>query len=105
MSGRAAVSFAEEESNLAEIWSAHMWDATFEDLLRKQLPFLPADTALDADAELRDLGLDSMGSVELLTLLEDAYDVRFVDDMLSLVTFRTPAVLWAALGTLTGQPA
>ena len=77
-----------------------MWDQRFEELLRRFLPFLPADEALTGDAGLRDLGLDSLGTVELLADLENAYDVRFVDDTLSLETFATAGVLWATLCTL-----
>lgn len=74
-----------------------MWDQQFEDVLRRHLPFLPAGEGLAGDASLRDLGLDSLGTVELLAELESAYGVRFVDDALSLETFETPAVLWETL--------
>jgi acyl carrier protein len=80
-----------------------MWDDEFEQLLRQQLPFLAADEVLDEDADLRDLGLDSMAMVELLGALEHAYRVRFHDDVLSVATFRTPAVLWGELSR-TLQP-
>ncbi|GHB78515.1 hypothetical protein GCM10010377_80800 [Streptomyces viridiviolaceus] len=80
-----------------------MWDDNFEELLRRHLPFLGPDEALGADAQLKDLGLDSLGTVELLAALESAYDVRFVDDALSVETFATPGTLWKTLGTLTGS--
>ncbi|AUY50397.1 MULTISPECIES: phosphopantetheine-binding protein [Streptomycetaceae] len=81
-----------------------MWDETFEEILLTYLPFLDEDEKLEADTPLRDLGLDSLGTVELLASLENAYDVRFQDDALSLETFRSPGVLWAALSSLL-QPA
>jgi acyl carrier protein len=74
-----------------------MWDKRFEDLLRKFLPYLPQDEALDADAPLRDFGLDSLATVELLSTLEGAFGTRFEDEALSLETFQTPAILWKAL--------
>jgi acyl carrier protein len=74
-----------------------MWDQQFEEVLRRHLPFLPADEALTGDARLRDLGLDSLGTVELLAELEAAYDLRFTDDALSLETFETAGVLWETL--------
>jgi acyl carrier protein len=74
-----------------------MWDAQFEVLLRDFLPFLPADTELSADLNLREFGLDSLGVVDLLVALESAYDVRLTDDVLSMDTFTTPAVLWDVL--------
>jgi acyl carrier protein len=77
-----------------------MWDTQFDQTLRRYLPFLPADEALDAGCALRDLGLDSLGTVELLAELESRYGVRFVDDALSMDTFATPGVLWAALSAM-----
>ncbi|MCX4723206.1 phosphopantetheine-binding protein [Streptomyces sp. NPDC090052] len=74
-----------------------MWDEQFEELLRKYLPFLGPHETLTADSGLRDLGLDSLGTVEMLASLETMYDVRFVDDMLTTETFATPGVLWAAV--------
>jgi acyl carrier protein len=74
-----------------------MWDNQFEQIIRPHLPFLAPDEPLTAEDNLRDLGLDSLGTVELLASLERAYDVRFVDQMLSLESFATPAVLWNTL--------
>lgn len=73
-------------------------DGKFESTLRAFLPFLDATEALTPEMSLRDLGLDSMGMVELLAALEDGYGVRFRDEYLTMETFATPAVLW---GTLT----
>jgi acyl carrier protein len=70
------------------------WDQNFEDMLREHLPFLDDDEPLVPDTDLRDCGLDSLGAVELLGSLESAYDIRFVDEALSLDTFATPEVLW-----------
>jgi acyl carrier protein len=78
-----------------------MWDQQFEDLLRQFLPFLGADEVLEADSTLRDLGLDSLGTVELLGSLEDRYDVRFLDEALNAETFATPASLWDILSSLS----
>ncbi|TDC92979.1 acyl carrier protein [Actinomadura sp. 7K507] len=77
-----------------------MWDEHFEMLVRKYLPFLPADEPLAADTELREYGLDSIGTTELLASIESAYSVRFTDDALTLETFASPGVLWAALAKL-----
>lgn len=81
-----------------------MWDVQFEHLLRRHLPFLPTDSALEAERSLRDLGLDSLGAVELLATLEQAYGVRFVDDLLSMETFATAGTLWAAVAALAQAP-
>ncbi|MFD4660495.1 MULTISPECIES: phosphopantetheine-binding protein [unclassified Kitasatospora] len=83
-----------------------MWDEKFEETLRRFLPFLPPGEQLESDTPLRELGLDSLGTVELLGNLEAAYDVRFLDDALTPETFETPAVLWKAMaGMLIGTEA
>ncbi|MFC4069030.1 phosphopantetheine-binding protein [Actinoplanes subglobosus] len=71
-----------------------MWDTGFEEELRRFLPFLPPEEELAPDSALRDLGLDSLATVELLAALESRYDVRFVDDALNPANFTTPGVLW-----------
>ncbi|MGC7097564.1 phosphopantetheine-binding protein [Amycolatopsis lurida] len=78
-----------------------MWDDKFEDLLREYLPFLSAEEQLTGATNLRDLGLDSLGTVELLARLENLYDVRFVDDALTMENFANPDALWGVLGKLT----
>ncbi|HEY3707961.1 MAG TPA: phosphopantetheine-binding protein [Amycolatopsis sp.] len=80
-----------------------MWDSTFDETLRTFLPFLPAEEALTAETPLREYGLDSLATVELLALLEQNYNVRFEDDALNLETFENPGRLWATLSEL--QPA
>jgi acyl carrier protein len=74
-----------------------VWDEEFETLLRKYLPFLAPDERLESDLNLREFGLDSLGVVDLLVSLESAYGVRLTDDLLSMDTFATPAVLWDVL--------
>ncbi|MET7339330.1 phosphopantetheine-binding protein [Nonomuraea sp. NPDC005650] len=78
-----------------------MWDNRFEEILRQHLPFLPADEKLQEDLRLTDFGLDSLGIVQLLGALEDAYGVRFLDDALTPETFQTPAVLWKTLDRIS----
>ncbi|MEV5762858.1 acyl carrier protein [Streptomyces tendae] len=74
-----------------------MWDERFEDLLRQYLPFLAGDEELTENAGLRDLGMDSLGTVELLSALENMYDLRFEDDALTMASFETPGILWKTL--------
>ncbi|MCX5200084.1 phosphopantetheine-binding protein [Streptomyces sp. NBC_00237] len=71
-----------------------MWDDQFEQLIRSFLPFLPPQEELTPDADLLDLGLDSLGTVQLLGTLEEVYQVRFLDSALTMDTFRTGRVLW-----------
>jgi acyl carrier protein len=77
-----------------------MWDTQFEQLLRQALPFLSADEPLDEGTSLREYGLDSLSTVELLSALEAAYRIRFSDEALALETFRTPATVWEALSAM-----
>lgn len=76
-----------------------MWDAQFEEIVRPHLAFLPEDAEFAPELDLREFGLDSLGIVDLLIALENAYDVRFTDDVLAVETFETPGSLW---GTLSG---
>ncbi|MFD3486307.1 MULTISPECIES: acyl carrier protein [unclassified Streptomyces] len=77
-----------------------MWDESFEQLLRKQIPLLEPNEELTAELSLRDFGLDSMGMVSLLSSLEDEYGVRFVDDALNTDNFATPGTLWKTLDAM-----
>jgi acyl carrier protein len=72
------------------------WDRRFEGSLRRFLPFLSVNETLAGHA-LRDLGLDSVGAVELLAALEKDYGVRLRDDVLTMDIFTTAGSLWAAL--------
>lgn len=77
-----------------------MWDERFETLLRGHLPFLEAGEEVAADLNLREFGLDSLGVVDLLVSLEEAYGVRFIGEDLKMDTFAAPSVLWATLSKL-----
>jgi nodulation protein F len=74
-----------------------MWDDRFEEILRRQLPFLPPEEKLGEDSALSGFGLDSLAIVELLATLEEEYGVRFQDEALTMETFETPGTLWKAL--------
>ncbi|MEU3457842.1 acyl carrier protein [Micromonospora sp. NPDC006766] len=77
-----------------------MWDAKFEETLRQFVPFLDDDEPLAPDTSLRDLGLDSMGIIEMMAVLEAEYEVRFRDDMLNMQTFATPGALWGGVSKM-----
>jgi acyl carrier protein len=80
-------------------------DPAFAALLSRHLPFL-GDTGLTADADLRDLGLDSMGAVELILAVEERYDIEFTDDVLTDETFGTAGSLWRAIEAMrSAEPA
>ena len=79
---------------------ARLWGVKNLDFLRRFLPFLNAEDSLTEQASLRDLGLDSMGTVELLAVLESGYRVRFRDEALTLENFATPGILWTTLSAM-----
>ncbi|MET7764488.1 phosphopantetheine-binding protein [Streptomyces sp. NPDC005336] len=82
-----------------------MWDDQFEEILRTYLPFLPPGEPLAGDVKLRDLGLDSLGMVQLLGTLEQAYSVRFLDGALTMETFESAGVLWKTVESMLPRTA
>lgn len=75
-------------------------DTTFESELRKHLRLLPEETPLGPDDNLMDLGLDSLGTVWLVTDLEALYGIAFSDDDMDPETFTSAATLWARVSRL-----
>lgn len=73
------------------------WDDTFERLVRQATSLLSAATPLEANTDLRNHGLDSMATVELLLLVETEYDITIPDEHLTQATFATPTALWAVI--------
>lgn len=80
-----------------------MLEKKFEAIVRRYLPLMASDEALGRETPLRDYGLDSMATVELIAELETAYGIRFVDDLLSLEAFATPGAIWANVSQLTAS--
>jgi acyl carrier protein len=74
----------------------------FAELLKTYLPYLK-DQPLTPQSRLRDLGLDSMKSIDLLFAIEDNLGVCLPDDDLNDTTFATAGSLWAAV-TRAGAP-
>lgn len=79
-------------------------ETRFTDLLTPYLPFL-GDRSLDRDSRLRDLGLDSMKSIELLFAIEDAYGFSLPDEDLNDTTFATAGSLWDAVDAVRSTTA
>jgi acyl carrier protein len=68
-------------------------DPGFERILRSVLPLLD-DGYLKPDTDLVAAGLDSMKAVQLLTEIEDTYDVIIPDEAVLGDVFATPGDLW-----------
>ena len=69
---------------------------SFQDALLPHLPYAEGGS-LGADDDLAALGLDSMGVVQLLADLEDAFGVELPDELLTEETFATVGSLWASV--------
>lgn len=79
-----------------------MLDTEFEDILRRYLPHLRANQEMKPDLRLRDVGLDSLTMVELLSAVEKEYEIRLDDQAMTVETFETPATLWSAVQAARG---
>lgn len=77
-------------------------DPKFEDVLRPHTMLLDRGDALLPDAELRDLGVDSLALIEVLVAVEQTFQVEFPDELLVADTFRTPRSLWTVITGLRG---
>lgn len=71
-------------------------DERFSELLTSFLPLL-GDRPLSEDARLRDLGLNSMQSIDLLFGIEDVFEISLPDEDLNDTTFETAGSLWKAV--------
>jgi acyl carrier protein len=73
------------------------WDGQFEAILRAHLPALSLAQPLDPDDPLRDLGLDSVGTLEILLALEDLYGVEIREESIGHDSFASAGHLWSAV--------
>lgn len=71
----------------------------FQRIVRSHLPYAEASDLNPTD-ELVALGLDSMGVIQLLTDLEEGYEVEFPDEVLTQDTFVTVGSLWQTVATV-----
>ena len=71
-------------------------DPRYVEMLSGFLKFR-GDRQITEDSNLRDLGLDSMQSIELLFAIEDTFDVSMPDEVLTESTFASAGSLWQAM--------
>ncbi|WP_405805516.1 acyl carrier protein [Streptomyces sp. NBC_00210] len=79
-------------------------DARFTELLTPFLKYLRGQE-LTEDSVLRELGLDSMQSIELLFAIEDTFGIALADEDLNDATFATAGTLWKAIEAASGGSA
>ncbi|MEU4181122.1 phosphopantetheine-binding protein [Streptomyces sp. NPDC026589] len=77
------------------------WDSGFESLLRAYLPFLAPSTAIEPATRLSLLGLDSLGTVNLMVDLEDAYRIEFPDGAIGRALEADASWLWTTVRELS----
>ncbi|MCH5471052.1 phosphopantetheine-binding protein [Bacillus toyonensis] len=53
--------------------------------------------------DLKELGLDSLASIELLLEIEEAYEIIFPDELLTEDTFSSSHNLWSIVSKLKGE--
>ncbi|MFJ6694922.1 phosphopantetheine-binding protein [Streptomyces sp. NPDC091272] len=82
-----------------------MTNDQFENLLRARLPYLPADQPLRDDANLTQLGLDSMQAMELLFDIEEEAGITVPDSAMNAETFATPSSLRAVVDQQAAEEA
>ncbi|GGL05699.1 acyl carrier protein [Streptomyces flaveus] len=73
------------------------WDESYESLLKEVLPRLAEQDAVQPDAGLKSVGLDSLAMVEVLIRVENTYGISIPDEDLLPGVFDTPATLWALI--------
>ena len=76
------------------------WDARFEAVVRANVPILQAEQPLRPTDSLYELGLDSMGTIQLLLELEETFAVTFPDEALKPEVFATPGALWRVVSDI-----
>lgn len=70
-------------------------------ILANHLQFVADGEPIPPDTDLRDLGLDSAGAIDLLLDLEQTFSVTLPESLVSAETFRTATTLEDALRRLT----
>lgn len=72
----------------------------FEQLLRRHLRLVAADEPIPLEASLVSVGLDSIGTINLLLDIEETFNVSLPGALLTPETFRTRATLENVVATL-----
>ncbi|MDQ0935379.1 acyl carrier protein [Streptomyces turgidiscabies] len=64
-------------------------DAQLEGIVREHCPDLEPHAHIDPDDSLKDLGLNSVGTIGILVAVEQAFSVSLSDEDLSVETFKS----------------
>jgi acyl carrier protein len=85
---------------MSDSLSTTAWTAEFEQILCDALPALAERGELRPDVCLRDNGLDSMATIEMLLRIEETFEISIPDSLLNSRTFTDPGSLWAVVDRL-----
>lgn len=72
-------------------------DSNFVKLIQNKVPMFDIE---NGDKDLRSLGLDSLGTIELLLDLEQQYNISFSDDLLVLNESISAVNLWNIINNI-----
>jgi acyl carrier protein len=72
----------------------------FEQLLRRHLRLVAADEPIPFEASLVSIGLDSIGTINLLLDIEETFSISLPGALLTPETFQTRATLENVVATL-----
>jgi len=75
----------------------------FMNIVQSHLKYLKAGEQLQAQQQLKALGLDSMAAIDLLLDIEDTYNVVLPDTYLTEEHFSTAQALWAVITDLRSR--
>ncbi|MBS0031780.1 phosphopantetheine-binding protein [Chitinophaga sp. 22321] len=70
----------------------------FFNILRSYLKFAPEAEVFDWNEPLKNMGLDSMASINLVIVIEDEFGIIIPDEYLNAATFRSAATLYQMIG-------
>ncbi|QUQ64976.1 phosphopantetheine-binding protein [Kutzneria sp. CA-103260] len=79
------------------------WDSRFETTIRDNVKGLSPDTPLTPELDLTALGLSSLGMVQLLMALENAFGIQVADEQLDFKIFTSVSGLWRTLEQSRGS--
>ena len=70
------------------------------DLIVESIDEINGADTLTSDARLADLGMDSVSGLDLLLAMEEEFDVRFPEELLTNEVFESPGSLETVLKSL-----
>ncbi|WP_078557199.1 phosphopantetheine-binding protein [Bacillus alkalicellulosilyticus] len=67
----------------------------FEEIMREHVV-----DQFDMERELSNMGIDSLGTIDLILDLEDAFDIEFPDEYLNEESFKNGNSIWGSINEI-----